>query len=349
MTTLFLDLETASAIPIDDGVHRYCDDVRILLVASAFDNEPIHVSEWGEAIKLDLISNIHDVDQVMVHNAEFDFTILERNDVHVPMHKRFCTMGQARAHGLPGALGKLSVIFKLGETEAKIKDGKRFINLFCKPQKDGTWFDKVTHPKEWAAFKNYAGHDVSAMRGLYRQMPKWNLELERPIWELDQVINARGFYVDRDLAHHAVELLHRDSGRLDDRMARGTVGEVTRGTQRDRLLAYLLAEYGVSLPDLGASTLERRLTDDDLPEAVKDLIRIRLEAAKTSTSKYSTLLRCVSNDGRMRGTLVYCGANRTKRWAATKFQPHNLVRGNIPQEELELFIRAIKAEAWNLI
>jgi DNA polymerase bacteriophage-type len=351
VTKLYLDLETASSIPLEDGVHRYADDVRILLIAMVLDdNQAVDVEEWGE---LDLAFKVQGAinasDQIIAHNAEFDFTILERHGVHVPLEKRFCTMAQARSHGLPGGLEKLCAVFKVGQDKAKLKNSKQYINLFCKPQRDGTWKNKATNPKEWAEFTDYAKHDVIAMRELHRIMPRWNEALERAIWELDQTINDRGFYVDRDLAHHAVELLHRDGRRLDDRMARGTVGEVTRGTQRDRILAYLLAEYGVTLPDLSAATLERRLTDDNLPEAVKALIRIRLESAKISTSKYGTLRRCVSMDGRMRGTLVYCGANRTKRWAATKYQPHNQPRQVLPADEIEFNIRAIKAEIPELL
>ena len=41
----------------------------------------------------------------------------------------------------------------------------------------------------------------------------------------------------------------------------------------------LCAEFGVELPDLKADTLERRLEDPDLPDYIKDLLRIRLKPA----------------------------------------------------------------------
>ncbi len=74
------------------------------------------------------------------------------------------------------------------------------------------------------------------------------------------------------------------------------------------------------------STLERRMADPDLPSAVKELLAIRLQASTTSTSKYKSLMKGVSSDGRLRGTLQFCGASRTGRWAGRLFQPQNLPR-----------------------
>ncbi|MCW3543729.1 DNA polymerase I, partial [Burkholderia cenocepacia] len=104
----------------------------------------------------------------------------------------------------------------------------------------------------------------------------------------------------KDLAARTVEL---------------TDGEVEKATQRDKLLAHLLAEYDIDLPDMKKSTLERRINDPDLPDPLRELLAIRLEATMTSSSKYKTLLRGVSADGRLRGLMQFCGAARTGRVA----------------------------------
>jgi len=61
----------------------------------------------------------------------------------------------------------------------------------------------------------------------------------------------------------------------------------------------------------------------------------------TSTSKYQTLLRGVSSDGRLRGTQQFCGANRTGRTAHRLFQP-----GNMPRPNVELMARELGVEKW---
>ncbi len=75
-----------------------------------------------------------------------------------------------------------------------------------------------------------------------------------------------------------------------------------------------------------ADTLERRIDDPDLPDELKELLRIRLMTSSTSTTKYKALVRAVSKDGRLRGLLQFCGASRTGRWAGRTFQPQNLPR-----------------------
>ena len=67
----------------------------------------------------------------------------------------------------------------------------------------------------------------------------------------------------------------------------------------------------------------------DLPEGVRLLLALRLEASKTSVAKYKALLNATSIDGRLRGTLQFAGAPRTARWAGRIFQPQNLPRPDL--------------------
>ena len=43
MTTLWLDLETYSTVPIKHGAHRYAEEAEVLLVALAVDDLPTGV------------------------------------------------------------------------------------------------------------------------------------------------------------------------------------------------------------------------------------------------------------------------------------------------------------------
>src|SRR6185503_2034114 len=90
-------------------------------------------------------------------------------------------------------------------------------------------------------------------------------------------------------------------------------------------------------------TLERRIADPDIPEGLKELLRVRLQASTTSTSKYRVLIRCTSADSRLRGLLQFCGASRTGRWAGRLFQPQNLPsRGLLPAPQITEGIEALK-------
>jgi DNA polymerase bacteriophage-type len=295
---------------------------------------------------------------VAAHNAFFDRTLVrECWGIDVPVERWYCTMVQAMAHGLPGALGKLGPVLGLPNDEHKDKRGRDLIMLFCKPRPANMTLRRATretHPKEWAEFLEYSRQEISAMRAVSKAMPTWNYawpgqegrlagHRERKLWHLDQKINDRGFLADTDLAEGAIRATNTEKKRLKEEIDEATDGVITNATQRDQLLAYILAEHGVVLPDMKADTLRRRAEAPELPEAVRLLLNLRLEATKTSTSKYSTLLNMVSADGRFRNGLQFSGAQRTARWAGRGFQPHNMLRPTLPQCVIEYGIEALKA------
>ena len=348
---LFLDIETRSRTlnHLTVGVFKYLEDCEITVIGVAIDDDGAGVHDWNPRTSFWVQKAIEAADQVIAHNAEFDFTVLEAKGCPVPVGKQYCTMHQAQRHGLPGGLEKLCEIFKIPENQAKQKEGRKLVLLFCKPLKDGSFANAQTHPEEWRRYREYCRLDVIAMRELHHRMPQWNDALERPLWELDHCINARGVCVDTQFARAAVEALSHSSRAADDGVALLTDGAADRGTQRARILKALLTEFGVDLPDMQAATLERRLKDETLPQVVRELIGLRLQSAKSSVAKFNTLLNCVSADARLRGALGYCGAQRTRRWAGRRFQPHNLPRPTLPWEEIYFGIRAFKAAAIDLV
>jgi DNA polymerase len=239
------------------------------------------------------------------------------------------------------------------QDKAKDKEGKALIQLFCKPRPKNSKLRRATsktHPEEWRRFVAYAGLDIEAMREVHKRLPKWNYKgAELALWHRDQQINDRGVCMDVQLAQAAIEAVDLEQKRLAKRTQVMTDGEVQAATQRDALIKHIVESYGVELPDMQRSTLERRMADPDLPSAVKELLAIRLQASTTSTSKYKSLMKGVSSDGRLRGTLQFCGASRTGRWAGRLFQPQNLPRPSLEQEQIDEGIEALKAGCADLL
>ena len=185
------------------------------------------------------------------------------------------------------------------------------------------------------------------MRAVHKQCPKWNATPRMwAIWHLDQRMNDRGVAMDLKLAEEAVKATLAAKQRMADRTELLTDGAVERTTQRDRLLAYM-SDYGVTLPDLTADTVERRLEDESLPEHIKELLRVRQQASKSSSAKYQRALN-QSVGGRLRNLLVFCGAARTGRWAGRTLQPQNLPRPKHRQWEIDLAIGMFRAGAIDL-
>ena len=345
---LFIDTETYSRTPLNAGLARYAaGGGEVMIVTWALDEEP--VSCWDvtreEGVPQKFYDDLAKAKRLIAHNTPFDRTLLGCMRFWLMIGSRlpwYCTMNMALRHGLPGGLDKLSKIFKLADEDAKI-DGREFIQLFCKPTKDGKRNTRLTHPKEWAEFLKYATQDIRAMREIYFKCPSWNdSEFELELTEHDYIVNTRGIGVDVPFATAAVRACAAEQDRLGDTAKDMTSGYLDRATQRDRLLEFIFVEHGISLPNLKQDTVERRLDDPELPELLKELLRVRLAASKSSTSKYKRVLQRQVN-GRLHFLLQYCGALRTGRWSGREFQPQNLKRPSKDFEDFDNVLAAIDA------
>lgn len=344
---LWLDTETRSSIALKKyGIYHYVEDVTVIVVQWALEGQRVRV--WDRTKQFipppELIAAINAATEVWAHVAEFDRTMMPTIPglPIIPLEKWRCTAALARMHGLPGGMDKLCQIFKLPASLAKDQFGKVGIQLFCIPNEDGSYNDGRSHPKEWEKFVNYGAQDVVTMRVLHRKIPHWNSTPRMwRAWHLDQKMNDRGIACDVELASTILSAAAKAQKLMADRTADITEGSVESTTQRNRLLAYL-AEHGVNLPDLTADTVERRLNDDNLPEYIKELLRIRQQASKSSSAKCKRLL-AMQVDGRLRGLLLFCGAARTGRWSGRVFQPQNLPRPKHEQDMIDVAIKLFKS------
>jgi hypothetical protein len=331
MKYLFADLETFSPLNLPQvGSFRYAEDCEILLWGYAIDDKPARVwdctnpqtKEMPEALAKALKEVQAGERKIVWHNGMmFDTVVLAAHGYHIPLEMIVDTMVIAYQHGLPGALGDLCDVLRMPTDKAKDKDGKRLVQLFCKPQPECykvRRHDRYTKPEDWIKFVNYCRLDVEAERELFKALPKWNCtEWEHRLQVLDAEINRRGVKVDIELAKAAVELSERRKGILAEETQRQTNGEVGAATQRDALIDYMAREYGWKIDTMTKAELEKRVDDPSVPEPVRELLKLRLMSTKTSIQKFKALLRRVNKDGRMRGGLQFRGAARTGRWCLT--------------------------------
>jgi DNA polymerase len=357
MPDLYLDLETFSETPITHGTHAYAADAEVLLCAWAVDDNHVRVHDFTDPLELfhpQLKSALANPETtVVIHNSHFDRTVLRHAlDITIPVERIHDTMVQALSHGLPGALGMLCEILGLPSDKAKDKDGKRLIQLFCKPLGKNRLLHRATretHPAEWQRFKAYAASDIEAMREVKKRMPMINMTpTETALWYLDQRINDTGVAIDMELVHAAIDAVGSAQRELSERSVELTDGQVGNTTQGAALRLHILENYGIDMPDLQMATVEKTLAMD-VPVALKELLTVRLQASSTSTAKYKVLLKGTSADGRLRGLLQFNGAARTGRWAGRLFQPQNLPRPTLKQSAIDLGIAALKADCAHLI
>lgn len=357
---IYLDFETYSKVDIKKaGTYRYAESCDALLLSYAFDDDdPVQVwdaTENPEAPALLVNCLIHGDEPILAHNAMFDRNVLKYAlGIDTDIKRWRCSMVKAYSLSLPGALADLGSAIGLSSDMAKLKDGKKLIQRFCKPapkNHKADRYDRHTHPEEWKRFIEYARQDVAAMRHIWKLLPDWNYSgRELDLYHLDQTINDRGFAVDVELAEAAIRATTKCQEQLAEEITQLTGGAVTKATQRDKLLAHIHNEYGLKMEGLTKADVEEALNNADILDPVKRILCIRQAASKTSAAKYTSLINAVASNGRLKGTLQMDGASRTRRWGGRIFQPHNLPRPLKEfKKEIDRGIEAMKAGCADLL
>jgi DNA polymerase len=194
------------------------------------------------------------------------------------------------------------------------------------------------------------------MREVWKRLPSWNYgeakagATERDLWHLDQKINDRGVLTDQALVSAAIRATDAEQARLKKQVQEHTDGYVTAASQRDRMLEFIFAEYGIGMADLTKSAVAKMLERTDLDPMLQELLEIRAQASRSSTSKYKAFQRAANDDNRVRGMLQFSGAARTRRDAGRTVQLQNLgSRGLLPQDQIEIGIDALMAKCEDLV
>ena len=360
MKLVYMDLETFSETPIKYGTHKYAENCEILLWGYAIDDEPAKVWDCTKTPDMppDLKAAVDAIQRrearCVWHNGmNFDTVVLEAKGIRLPIEQIIDTMVIAYQHGLPGALGDLCDVMRMPKDTAKDKDGKRLVQIFCKPLPSNYKLSRATrftHPEDWRRFVNYCRLDVEAERALYKMLPKWNANnpTEHAFQCLDATINRRGMLMDIPLAKAAVAMAERNKAKLAEETRIRTNGEVSAATQRDAMIRYIEKVYGIKMESMTKAELEKRCDDPELPEPMRELLRLRLMSTKTSIQKFQSIINCACLDDRLRGCLQFRGAARTGRFSGRFFQPQNLACPTMQNEFIDFAIETLKDGTFDL-
>ena len=332
MKLCFIDTETRTRTPIERGNDLYTRDAECLIVTFAIDDKPTILWEpWKDKRIPPELQEAIDTPGVLfiAHNAVFDmFILLRALGIKIALKRWRCTRAQAYAHGLPGSLELLGVVLGLPQDHQKLVDDGKLIHTFCVPQAASDAFiEPYDAPQDWERFCNYAVRDTDALRDIYWRLPSHNYQgINLEFWIVNQLENERGFQFDAELAQQAIDFLKLAKTKTDAAMFDASFGNVHAATQRNRLLKYLQQTLKVDIQNLKAAEIREWLEHDDIDPVVRFLLETRLEAGKSSGSKYSRGVRCVGPRNRMRCTVQFNGAGRTGRNSGKLFQPHNMAR-----------------------
>lgn len=337
MRHLNIDIETYSPNDISFGVYKYSEseEFEILLFSYAYDFGEVHVVDLasGETIPDDVVLDLKR-DEVIKHayNAQFEITCLNRAGYQTYVEQWRCTMIHGAYLGYPMGLAKLGKALGLSQDKLKDKAGAALIRYFsvpCKPTKKngGRTRNLPKHdPDKWAAYIAYNKQDVVTEMECYRRLSAFPVPEEvESQWQVDIRMNATGVGIDRELVNGALDIDEENKKALLEEAYELT--GLSNPNSRNQLLDWLNSNTNLELEKLTKDSVAAAMSDAD--DLAKKVLTIRKKLAKSSVSKYEMMASATGQDGRLRGTLQFYGANRTGRWAGRLLQVQNLPRNYI--------------------
>lgn len=319
MKTIYYDLETQSHCDLRRcGGHLYAGHptTRIILLQAYFDGA---VHSWTPLSqpRPDWLEEFNG-NRVVAHNGfHFDHLFLPGLNLH-PAELQD-SMYTAFANGLRGGLGTAAAT-QFNLTESKDKVGHKVMMSLCKPIGGNLPWPNVMQMK---ALKKYCAVDVELCARLHSELPYPD---EPELIQVDTQINRGGIRVDTKFA---MRLLAQEQ--TDVAEAARIIADETGGlSARSIKLRDWLSSEGVVVSDLRSQTVERLLDDDDLPDAVKTVLRAKADASANTGSKLTRMIERSDGNEIIQGSLVYYGAH-TGRWAGRGLQTHNFPRQKPPE------------------
>lgn len=223
----------------------------------------------------------------------------------------------------------------------------------CKPRKPINnifrWLEWIEDDMSLLKLYEYCRTDLKAEElalSYFLDYPIFT-ETERKVWVLDQVVNQRGFSIDRPLVEKAIDNLAFEQERLTKRLSTITDGKVKSGKSPKALKEWLL-EKGVEVENTQRATIDALVKTVKDPQ-VKEVLELRQSLSLSSVAKYEAFQARASFDDKVRDNLMYHGAS-TGRWAGMGVQPQNFPRGKYKMnEETIADLKALDAETFAML
>jgi DNA polymerase len=352
-----IDFETRSVVDLNKrGAWIYSCDPSTKILCLAYHLPGMHEDEiklWHPAFPsldipeserpTDLIKWVKRGGLVEAHNSFFEMCIWQNVCVPqygwpaIPFDNWRCSAAKAAQKALPRSLEEVGAALEL--PFQKNPNGKRLLQLLSKPKKL-TKDERKEYGPDAVIFREdadlfyelwqYCKDDVRAEIRVSLAVADLS-EHELAVWQLTQKQNWRGVLIDVDLCRAALKMAAKVKAKLNAELEAITGIEGLKGTQRDTIKEWIAENEFEEMPDTKAKTLEHYIDTKPLTPRLKRVLQIIREVNRTSINKYKRMLECVDEEGRARELLVYCGAERTGRFAGRGIQVQNLPKGRFPK------------------
>jgi len=218
-----------------------------------------------------------------------------------------------------------------GVEQAKHKDGKRLIKMFCAPQADGSIIKPEDEPIHWQKFVAYARQDTNVM------VPVLNAMME---------IEEGESLAEHWAEYRAVERMNERGAPIDLESAKRAFRDIH--DSKDAVLVDMKREYGLNVnapnqvkeflgtEDCKRDTLEELLETNTLTDEQIDVCEARLLVSGAATAKLKPMVArgSATDPPRVYDAFRWFGA-WTGRLTSTSPQLHNFVRSAVDESYFE--------------
>lgn len=307
---LFADFETQSKCDLPaEGLGRYLADPSTKAYCFTFRLPGMQLADLWDTRRpapRQIVTHLERGGLFCAHNAPFDFWIWNailrarqwQDLPEIRIEQTRCSAARARYNGLPGSLE--GACAAMGLPIQKDTDGSK-VMLEIAQNVDWT---PDTHPEQFARVFKYALTDTDAMYGLWHATQPLPAR-EQAYFEMDMRINARGFGVDVEAAAAMEELKLLAEAQLDYQIAVLSQGGILAVTEVAKIKEYA-ASFGQEIDDAGKEALKKIASRPDIPEDLREVLALRLDASR-APKKSAAILRAHVG-GRLQHSTVYHGA-----------------------------------------
>lgn len=324
---IFIDLETKSREPIDNGVIRYfADKDADWLICSVVDSLGVCTSytnfSGGKKIPVKVLNH---KGLFVAHNWFFEWAFFNRfypGTRAADYRNWLCTAAMSRWFGICAPRASLDSVAKALKLTDKMSEGKGLIGKYCIPNKSGIFNICPGGSEDAETFVRYCALDAELSRQIYNIYDGKGFDIEE--FRAAQAIDVRGVPVDVEAAKFLVARKERDKAKAV-KMAESIAGRTDGGalvlSASGAFIEYMEKHFGISLPDARAGTLDAiDFSTHPAADEIEHVLYVRKLLTARAGDKAQQILDRVYN-GRVHNATVFhaAGTGRFQSWGVNFF------------------------------
>ncbi len=338
---LFVDLETKSREPIENGPARYfADPAADWLICSTKLRglKTKSITNFSGTATQAIPDKILEHPGIFVaHNWFFEWSFFNRfypGTRAADWRNWLCTAALARWFGICIPRAKLEdVAFALGME--KMPEGKTYIGKYSIPQKDGSFLICKDKSDDAKGFVKYCETDAELSEGIFDTLDGRGFNIEE--FRAAQAIDVRGVPVDVEAAKFLIKRKESDKAHAienAEKIAGRTNGKTLVLSGSGSFIDFFDKKFGIQLPDAKATTLDI-LDFSDHPKAdeIEHVLYIRKLLVARAGDKAQAILDRAINDRVYNACIFHAaGTGRFQSWGVNFF---NFSRKSVEDWEKE--------------